>query len=510
MSTIHERGVPKVYAWLGDRQAGRVDLSRDVIAFEASKDLNSPMGSWSLTLLPRQSEAKQSSADIRRLTKLYRDLAINNVVSLGFEEDGGIMVGLINSISRTRTTLGDTAMQGLSITGSCFGKVLANDAIVNASLAVAELRTFLNKVQAVLGEDHPLLVALPGLWGPLEDLPPERKRDAVPTFIGKGVEDVIVWVLDNAASMRIPLMADVTGGDGKAGEYIGTAYSITTWNDGRVWSENVSAFQGGTVWSFIQSVLDMDFYEVCLQSYPTGAPMADLQLVVRPKPFDDPAQNWLPVSESTGNSWPELRTLIDGLEAHEIPEGEVYQEQIGISDSSVTSYYIVTAQHELVGNPDGLKDGLFYPAVDLYNANHYGIRQYNARLSLVSGDIASKAAGDLDYDGEVAVEIRNARNRLLNWNRLAPFYEAGSITVKGRDRYRPGDPVYLRHLWPKTGNQKGVRFYCTAVKWSWTIGQHYVCTLALSRGHNVGVINAVRELIEDESVAGNPTMTAET
>ncbi len=539
MTTTTQRGIPRVVIWIGNKLSGREDISKDVVQLSATKNLEAPAGQWSLTLMPRQSRKNSDVADLRRLAYLYRSIQLNNVVSIGFDEPGGIMIGLVDSIRRTTSYKGGQARQGLQITGSDLGKGLHVDNIIKASLAVQDLDKYLHDVAVALGPDHPILVDLPGTWGP-DSIPTVevefegkigkiKPETVVPTFIGQSVQTVVDWILEHSAGMRIPLLAEATGGSGFPNEYIGTDFSITTWNDARIWSDTLHMYQGST-WNFIRGILDRDFYEVVIQTSPNGSALANVELVVRPKPFDQPGlpenggQEWAPVEEDPGITWDSLRTFVTNEEYHLIEEHQIHNESLGVTDANTSSYYVVTAQHELIGNPDGLKEGLFYPMVDTYIAKHFGIRSYEARLALVGADVptkltiegpgktisdamakeAVKGKNYEDYDGEVGEQIIEFRNRLFNWNRLAPFYESGEITVHGADKFRPGDPVYHRTALPKLGDQMGLRFYCTAVQWSWSYGQHYTTTLQLTRGHNAGVIKAVKALIDADAPRTNP------
>lgn len=502
MTTTTQRGVPHVTAWPSDKIDGWMDLSADTIGFTAGKALSSPTGQWSIQLLPRQSDSHQGVASLERLARVYQAVGVNSVVSLGMEEPGGIMVGLVDSVTKNRAQLGSQAADGLTISGSCMGKVLSVDQIIKASLITEQQGPFFSAVEEALGADNPVIRDLQGVWGP-------TTRDGVPTFQGVGVADVITWALENAPSMRVPLFAAMTGGTGRPADFIDTLLSITTWNDARVFAESLSSAEG-SVWSFLNRVLDPDFYEVCLQSIPQGARLPSLSLMVRPKPFDEKALEFASVSESPGITWEALRTVVDALENHVIPENEILMKALGVSDAKTISYYQCIASNDLIGNDESVKLGLAYPLVDTFMASRYGMRRYDPRLNLVAGDIGRMADGSMDYDGDVALEVREFRNRAFNWSRLNPFFEEGTIQVAGRDRYRPGDPVFLPDERPKMGNQRGVRYYCPSVQWSWKYGGHYTTTLRLERGHNGGVVDAVKALIAADAPASNPTHFAET
>jgi hypothetical protein len=546
---------PRVYAWVsrsvqnsawGTTDAYRheqIDLSDDVIGIECSRDINGPMGSARLTVMPRTSIDKaQTGADIDRIAVLYQRLDHMSVVSIGMDEDGGIGLYLVRARRRRKQRAGPMAGSFLTIEMVDFGYVLSADHIVFASLTVQTGQKFVRQIEATLGKDSPLIAALPGIWGPINapvsadtgvgtgdggggTVLGESSADVgttftvdnaqgVPTFIGQPVDAVLLWILYNATSMRVPLLAKADGSGGAAGDFISMSTSVVTWNEARIWSDAPKTFQG-SLWDFLWTVLDRDFYEMRLDYKPqaTGA-IPRMHLVVRPKPLDEPGMEFLPVEEDPGLTWDALTTFIDEIENHDIPEHEVLDEDLGVTAGDAFGYYIVTGTHDLIGNDQAAKEGIAYPVVDAWIAKKFGLQQYNTRLSLLASDFTEKIEAFRDtgavnpdtdaWDGEVFSEVAEFRNRLVNWYRLAPWMETGTITVVGRDRYRPGDPVRLEWQTAPVGNEMGMRYYCTGVSWSWQFGGAYTCKLQLSRGHNQGMVDALRAEIDAASPADVP------
>tara|TARA_R110000824_G_scaffold54028_2_gene149057 strand:- start:10661 stop:12070 length:1410 start_codon:yes stop_codon:yes gene_type:complete len=449
-----------------------------------------------MSLLPRQ--GKQGPAALRNLSDLEKLIRPNAVVSIGYDESGGIMFGLVDSVRRNRS-MGDTTNYGLTLTGSDFGKALARDHIVKASLTIQSTLKVITQVAAVTGPQHSLIEALPGLWGP-------QGRTTTPTFTGKGVQDVVDWLLETAPSLSVPLLAG-QGGTGRPGEFINTEGTISTWNDGRIWNDGPQTYQG-TVWDFMRRILDEDFYEVWLDTTPAAAVRAQnvlagisptdiprIDLIIRPKPFDEPAMMFLPTGDSTGLDWPSLQTRIDGFPNHEIPLASIIQEDLGFTDEDVYSYFLVTTAHALLGNPDGLKEGLYYPGIDTFALSKTGLRSYEGTLSLLAADVVAKTKGDVDYDGDVGIEVVQFRNRLMNWYRANEYMTAGTITVPGKDRYRVGDPVLIPEMQPARGQDPGMRFYCVGTTHKWSATGLYSCELRLMRGHNTSVITQFKQEI---------------
>ncbi len=336
--TIRQTHRPKIILWPDGQKGSKIDISSTCLRFNTSKNMAQPMGQWSLTLLPNQ--GSQGPTALRNLSDLYKLIRPNGVVSIGYDEPGGIMFGLVDNVRHVRGLSGQTSY-GLTVTGSDFGKTLARDHIVHASLTIQDLDTFIAKVAAVVGPNHALLEALPGVWGP-------QGREAVPTFLGASVADVVEWLLTTAPAMAVPLLANI-GGTGRPGEFIEFADTITTWNDGRIWSEAPHTYQG-TIWDFVRRILDEDFYELWLDTTPNGTDIPSISLIIRPKPFDEPALNFLPTEEDLGISWPSLKTRIDGFANHEILESELLRDELGFTDEDVFAFYLVTSAHTLIGN----------------------------------------------------------------------------------------------------------------------------------------------------------------
>ena len=473
---------------------------------DVSKDVSNPVGAWTLVLYPRQGTELSSVADIKRLAQLYRDIEPNDVVSLGFDTDGGMMAGLVNDVNKTSDPSGQVVGQTLTLTGSCLGKLLVQDSMIHASVTVDLMAEFRANIEAALGADHPLLVDIEAVWGP-------KGRDATPTFEGVGVKDVLDFILEHSGSIDLPGL-EAAYGHGQAAKIIGTDGSVTTWNNDRVFSDRPQ-FYSGDLWGFIWSVLDKVFYEARIDYTPAENRSAPrVNLIVRPKPFDEDGADWATVQDpddSPGIGWGDITTLVNDLPYHEIQRHELIAERLGVSDRGAFAYYGVTSAHDLIGNPSSMHEGLHYPAIDTWAAKRFGLRRMEAELQLVGEDYKSKiedggvAGGD---EGKLVERVRDLRNRLLNWNRTNSVYERGSIRCAGRDEFRVGDKVSLPWALPKLGTDLGLVFYLVGVRWGWSFGKPYVSTLSLDRGHNRGVLNELSRRIEADAPASNPSHIA--
>lgn len=482
MSVTEQTARPKVFVWPGDDVADVVDLSQITVGLSFAKGLNAPSGTGVVTVMPQLGE--QSTIDLRRIDSLYRVLRPMLPISIGFDEPGGIALGLIDRVERVRTYQGQRVADGLRISFSDMGKLLQQDNVVRASLYTPKEATFARGIEAAFGPGHPLVNVFLGVRG-------ANQRGGKPPFVGASIDDAIDWVLENVVSIRSPIIRSAVGGQGTAADLLERRFSVTTWNQERLYSDSLTQYQGD-VFGFLRSVIDADFYEILVDTYPSGEPWPTVDLVVRPKPFDDPAAEFLPVREVTGLTWPDLRTRIGNLEHHEIREDEILSLAVGRDDAQAFGYYLVVGKHDLVANPDNLAKGLFFPAVDLFAVARHGLRAYQATVALVGGNLDELRSTPKLHADRVSSEVVEFRNRLVNWYRMNAYYETGGVTVPGRDRFRPGDPVYLPSHTLAVGGDTGARFYCHQVQWSWSYGSHYTCSLGLSRGQNPAMIEAFK------------------
>lgn len=503
MTTYRQYQQPKVYLWPTDDDADRFDLGGDTVSLQVSRMLGQIAGTIAITVLPRTERGgPQTPADIRRLATLYQTARPMNVVSVGVDEGGGLGLGVVSRIQQTKVYSGGQVQSGLTLICQDLGRLLTQDSIVLASLIAQAYNPFIQKIRAALGDKSPFLVPFSGARGAFA---PTVDGEGAKTFYGVSVQDAVKFLVENAPSIQIPLLGKLLGlggNGGRLGDYLDTSRSVTTWNQDRLWSDSLSTFNG-SLYEFLRRLVDPDFYEIYLEYKPIYGTMPRPMLIIRPKPFDESAMQFAPTRESPGITWNDLRTLCDDKENHDISPDEILAEQLGYGDGSVSSYYLVLAKNSLLGNEDQLRAGVAYPLVDTWAAKRFGVRPYRATLSLLGGNVTAQAEGTASQEA-FEFEAHEFRNRLFNWYRLNPFFEEGQITVVGRDRYRIGDPVRLLDRMAPRGDERGMRYYCTGTSWSWAFGQPYTTTLTLSRGHNNGMVRALKADILADAPATNP------
>ncbi len=494
----------------GKRQP-KTDLTPFCIGFTVRASVNEPVGQFSLNLLPvprLDHDRRRGPGRLDLPATLYGKIRPGDMIMVGHDIPGGLMLGFVDDVRR-ETSQGPQASSTVMVRGTDFGKLLMQDAIIHPSPEVIEWESVVQQLRNVLGDDHPLVENLRGIWGP-EVGPRGREANA---FKAVSLADVVDFVLNAAVSTRLPFepLGAALGGK-RAGEYI--TPRVSTFDGAQVFNEGLNSYQGN-IWGLLQTAIDPDFYEMYFQTTPVRAvpggpwePIPRVELVVRPKPYDEPGLDFWPTGFTLHN-WKSLVASLHPTGSDWVIERE--QDlglQLGRSDADVFSYYEVVARHDLVSNDLAYNMGLYYPLIDTFQLTRYGLRAYRSQVGLVGNQYLRRVDPEDDSallsQGEARDEVHRARGRLFNWYRLADFFESGTAIVPGNDLYRPGDPFFFPWLEPWIGEQKGLRFYCTAITWQWAHGQNYTAQLELVRGHNDGVIEAAKREIQEDKHQLNP------
>lgn len=516
-------GRPHVWLFAADPFVGKIDISGEVLALQVQKDVDGPVGNWTLRLAPRTSGPADMPGKARDQSWWLRAVQPNDVVSIGFDRPGGIALGLVDRVEVQRQQAirngAGTAAVVVTLSGRTMGKLLVNDHIVLSTALGPTQADFERKIAAALGSDHPLLQMIYGLRGPARG----AEGDEGFTFLGAEISQAALFALRFGSTLQVPALRDAFGAPtsprsaASAAEIIDAETFIAP-TDVRLWNQNLNQY-AGTVWGFLTSLIDADLFELRVDDIPRETlpgkfdPVCQPVLIIRPKPFDDPKLERARVTSAYPGR-PDLVTLIEAKPYHELPNDQIWRASLGIDDRSVCSHYLVTSEYLLGSDASGA--GLSYPLVDTWAARRYGLRSYRAAMSLVGGDLAQRAEGSAPYDSQLVNEATDARNRLFNWYWASARMLSGSITVEGNDNYRPGDPVFLPDEVPPLppaatfGLREGVHFYCTQVTWAWSVGSPYECTLRLTRGYNGPLIDALKVEIAIDAPPTNPLHFAET
>ena len=514
MPITTRQDLPRVYVWPSDGSNAQIDVSLDVVAFSYQKSKQArggatPAGSFSLTLMPRE-HIGSGITHVERIGEYYRRFQPQSAVSLGIQRDGGITLGLVDSVTESFTLTGNRVSRSITLSGTDIAKILTRDQICRAALNSEGAIAFQNAIEKELGAANSIAKNFVGLEGP----PEKGGNGTARTFLLQDVDDVIRYIIGSLPSMKIPSLSAVFGPEAPMEEVIRTDKCITTFSRARVSSDSPRTFQG-TYFNFVSSILDEDLYEIWVdtipmgsRTYPGGFGMKAPQpvLIVRPCPFDEDIK-YARVEEDPGITWESLTTMVEKETAHIIGLKDVINASFTMTDAEALSYYLAFNNFELLGASGGTQVGMLFPLVDTWTLKRYGLQKYEAHLTLV-GDGENQITNDEEWHpdsvtGVLAPSIIEARNRLFNWYRGNPFYELATLTVYGRDDFRIGDPVVLPWRTPPFGvpanDQDYMRYYTTGVTHQYSDPGGYVCTLSLSRGHTRGMMAALQERIRQES-----------
>ena len=500
--------IPRIHAWTGTAGLSQIDISRHCIAFSCRKDVASHMGQFSLTLIPSVTHDQRTVAISERISLpwLFRLLEPNTPVSIGFDVSGGIMLGLVRSRDYTHVAVNGQVTVGLVVSGLDFGVAL-NDELIYMAVTTAYQQRWEAAIKSVLGEDHPILRDVLEPLGVVRKGADGRPDDPAPTLENASVKEIVDLIVHNVATMRIPILKDTFGGDGSIAGTLDAETYVSSYQNDRVYCSSLFR-QESTVIGFINSILDKDFYELRLDSYPrSGSAIPQPCLIIRPKPFDEATQRspeWPSVTIEDGIGWNALATFVNAREHHEIRPDSVLNMQIGTSSDEAFDYYVVVNNNEVGATDMDVQAGRINPLLDLFMAQRFGNRRYESHRAMTNGnpykmdESGGKDVTEWDAIRSGAIE---SRSRLFRWYRGNPWFLNGRVTVIGKDEYRAGDPVFLPMLEDVLSGEKGVRFYASSVTHEWSLGGAYTCTLGIQRGHGSGfhaaLVNMIREVMPD-------------
>ena len=485
---------PRVFLWSADAPGTRVDLSEDVISFSYNKALTdasgfyAASGGFTLTVMPRTLPDTGAASTFDRCALAYGAAHPQTVISIGYDEPGGIMLGLVDSVTESWQLAGAAVQRSVTITGRDLGKVLEIDHIVRAPITTASEPQFVDDIKQEFGERFPIINDSLKLY--------QSENSGVVTFLLESIPTLLDWILDRLPGMRIPVLRDAFGGGVEGFDqvrtWLDTSRSVTTWDDERVYRE-AREVPEGSIMSFIQSILDPDFYELWVDFQTLeGSPIPQPMLVLRPRPFDEEPYI-IPLAEQTGIGWTDLDLFV-------VDQSEVMAARFSRSDAQAQTFYQVQNANELGAGDSAIEQGLIFPLADTWAMKRHGLRCYSPRLALVNGDptFAEKRRNG-KFEQALVPTLIEKRNRLFNWYRWNPWYESAQVTVYGRDAFRIGQRVSLPWRADYLTGTPGMEYYVSGVTYRWTDAGGYFCDLQLTRGHNGAMLTALLDRVARES-----------
>ena len=248
--TTFESGAPHVTVWTGFDGLRKMEIGGDGLRLSTSKSISGTTGQFTLELLPRDGiglteKAIRSGAE--RLPLYLSAIAPNTPISIGFEREGGVMLGLVRSCDWTTFAVGDKLQDGITITGTDFGHML-DDHILQMQVSTADHARWTEAIKSVLGPDAPILKELVGAEGPV-NAAGERSLEGVT------VQAVAEYCLKRVAGMRVPVLRQAFGGRGYIGDF--TEVRASSFDGDLVYKTGLFT-QETTVSGYLQEILDKD------------------------------------------------------------------------------------------------------------------------------------------------------------------------------------------------------------------------------------------------------------
>jgi hypothetical protein len=547
---------------------GQQDLSAFVLYLHTHKEINATAGTWEVVLVPQPDPSYMDKQTVERgITKdnfesiIYRSIRPMDVVIVGVNDHE--MWGFVDNPYKSLTRINDQVTRSITVRGRDGMKAFMVDSIANAPALAND-----PNIVALLGTQVTNFMDWIRGLGP----------DGQSAFAASFVPQAVYWILQNVPSLFVQLtdLGNTRVRDVFKANLVGRAEDM-------IYDDSLTQYAGQII-NYMQQVLD-GFYEFWVDTLPANSPnnlnnRTCPVLFVRPKPFDreyeidsagiattfkgltidqggayqaleknpapdvgpaSPADNSLlvmPTTDYTITSWEKLTCPVWN-KVHAIPQHEITNKTLGVSDYEVANLIKVLSRKDVLATSQFGTYGLYFPLIDAQLVRIFGLRemqvdtgliptpndlpatQMGTALSLESEDFDTTNAGlgnikkplpteepsdPLTFeDVEQFINIRNAnrkavceflninkRDRLWRWTRYNHIYESGLISFKGRDVHA-GSKLFLPDeetrglVVDNSGTRiphKGMEFYCLSVDQEYHFGEPWISTAAINRGHN--------------------------
>ncbi len=490
-----QRNIQPKIAFLSNETEIAHELSSCVTAFQVRKDINQIAGTFELTLVPRPNWGSNVSSS-KILPFIYKNISPMDLISIGVENRGGIMSGIVDNVYKDRSNINDQVRQTIKVRGRDFGKILVED---NTMFAPSSDTAYISKLKAKLLdlkivnsagelEEHPLVNFF------TENRAPKwmdtQGGDIGRTFMGKSIKEALEFVLKSLTSLRVKLTFE--GKENQVAHEL-LNYQVASRDGDKIATTSYNSYMG-SIANLLLSIIDKDFYELFIETVNNQA-----VLIVRPKPYDRIGDMVTTVDgklkELTKNDpfmWENLKTLATNTNFHEVGESDIIQSSLGVADYEAYSMYVQNARNTLLGTAYE-QAGIFWPLIDTFALKRWGMRRKDTNTNLVPMEKTDD--GSIKDQVEKECKIKGHRDRAFNWNRFNPLFESGNIVVRGHDYYKLGDKIFLPEEIAKNG-ERGITAYCSGYSHSWNFGGPYLTSLNLIRGENKELLKKYKKLTD--------------
>lgn len=481
-------------------------LDSFVSDFTTAKDIDTPAGSFSITLVPRTSPDNPISK-VHTIPFWLKTIKKNDLISIGIDKEGSIMFGRIDAISRTTSNSPTGYAKAVRIVGRDWTSLLLDDDIVYApELALSK------KAVEVLGEQRATFLGI--LRGFTEG---ENGN----IFYNRKVLEAIVWVMLNMPSIHLNVIyADYNTEGVPSGfktDKIGKLFEfqLQQYVPDTLFDPNLTQYSG-KVWNYIMQCIDPLFYEAYFDSVILNDSYKPT-IIIRPKPWSKSTEPNMEIlttdlrgfdftQQTKGVSVPTLArfeteySFWDERGADYVIEGkDVYDEDDITHTADIINFVTMHPTRDVLANTPLARYGYLYPLMDTYSVKKWGIRKFTGNTNLFQKEdgkeitVEDQRAKDLELKEGlnyilygISINYQKRRDILYYWNRLNEHYLSGHKTVRGNEHYRLG----MKYFFPDTTDfegRHGVEYYCKSIQHNYkkhATTVSFLSTLGLIRGIN--------------------------
>jgi len=473
------------------------DLSKYVVSFQTQKHMNQLAGSFQIVMSPKFS-GENNVSYYDALSFIYRNVFPMDLISFGMNENGSMMLGIVDNVTKSRTIMNNQVGRSIVIRGRDFGKMLVED---NSFFAPANNGAFLELIKKKLVEykivsgdqklyQHPLANLFNQNRAPV-GAGDSNIGNLSATFFTRNVKEAIEWVLKSLTSLRINVYYDGRK-DVPVFELLDTKIE---YREGDQIATDQHNSYNGSIGNLLYNLIDRDFYELFIETWQGKA-----RFIVRPKPYDRTNDKVAGLNGQLINIekedkwvWDSTFNIFDGKEYKEISEQDIINIGLGVSDYETFSVYLHNARSSLVGH-NFEQAGMFFPSIDFYALKRFGLKVLKTDTNLIPMSLDTD--GKIKEQDKIENRICAHRDRLWNWNRYNSILESGSVSIRGNEFVKLGDKIKLKDEIAKNGG-RGILAYCVGYSHRWQWGTPFITTINLIRGENEKLLNSFKEKTND-------------
>lgn len=434
-----------------------------LVSASTQKTMSSPAGSFSLVLLGEDWLKRLKSNDLTVIEMGYREK--NNVDNLHTR-----MVGLIDSVTKTRHVVNNKPTLTTTVKGRDFGKIL--------------LKSML-KFYPILGWDKKkekdFFLSEPG-WLKLREA--FLNDNAMKGSPAKILDTIIRFILQKIMSVEWKIYDAVAGS--KTAKTISLPH-VLRYSFGKMdmfLPMLLTAHQyEGSLWNLMERASIKPFMELFIDVRPTSE-----QVITEAIEEASTAKKADVSKDKGGYAYPGIsfgkdraqvtlflrgtpfdRTNWNKLKKHVVPPDEIISEDLTVSDNEHYNLFWAGTTITPFANMENLKL-VAPPLINEDNIKRYGLSPLEVSIEGLSLNPENENTESIALEGL----SKTFSAKLRAWFENNHLYSNGSVRVRGRGDYKIGQVFVHSDL--------GKEFYIEGVADSFEVGSHWTSTLTITRG----------------------------